>query len=112
MSHKILIQKGLLRQEIFENLSSYLLIIQKLVNQLDPIAEIYLFGSVAENTHTFRSDIDILIVTDKDPALIHKALWEVGVKEPFEIHIHSKEHATTYKKRATLIKVDKIINSH
>ncbi len=34
-------------------------------------AEMFLFGSVAENTHTISSNIDVLIVTDVEPAKVH-----------------------------------------
>ncbi|MHA1916741.1 MAG: nucleotidyltransferase domain-containing protein [Candidatus Ranarchaeia archaeon] len=58
------------------------------ITNLDPIAEVYLFGSVAENKNTYKSDIDILIITQIKPEQIHAKLWKAGIKEPFEIHIH------------------------
>jgi len=102
---KVLIQRGLERQKIFRNLEKYLSIIKTVIKQLDSTAIIYLFGSVAEKTHTYRSDIDILIITNQEPAIIHKALWNAGIKEPFEIHIHTSEYAPVFTNRSTMIEI-------
>jgi len=46
---------------------------------MDPHAEAYLFGSVAENRHTYSSDLDVLILTRTEPAKVHVELWKAGV---------------------------------
>jgi|YelNatPaOPRAMG01_1025707.scaffolds.fasta_scaffold122323_2 predicted nucleotidyltransferase len=105
MSHKILIENAIKRQKAFKNLEKNLQTIKKTVNKLDPNAEIYLFGSVAEKRHNYSSDIDILIITTVKPAIVHAELWKSGIKEPFEIHVHSPEKAAFYKTKAKLVKV-------
>lgn len=105
MSHEILVKNALKKQEAFKNLKKNLQTIKETIKKLDPKAEIYLFGSVAEKKHNYSSDIDILIITKLEPAKIHIELWKAGIKEPFEIHIQPKEKAHFYKKRTKLIKV-------
>lgn len=103
MSHEILV-KLLERQEIFKNLAKYLKIIKGKVAELDPNAEVYLFGSVAEGNYNYSSDIDILIITNLYPANVNAELWKVGIKDPFEIHVYSPEKASFFK-RAKLKKI-------
>ena len=98
MSHELLVKTALKRQGIFRNLAKHLKTIKKTVNELDPKAEVYLFGSVAENNYNYSSDIDILVVTDLYPAKIHAELWKAGIGEPFEIHVYSAEKASFFKK--------------
>lgn len=93
------------RQEVFRNLEKYLQIIKETVNKLDPYAEFYLFGSVAENRYTYSSDVDVLIVTRIEPARVHFELWKSGIKEPFEIHIQPTEKVDLYRRRAKLVKI-------
>ena len=42
---------------MFRELDSWLRKIAKVVKEMDPEAEVYLFGSVAEGRYTFSSDI-------------------------------------------------------
>ena len=51
------------------------------------------------------SDIDVLVVTDKSPAEVLKRLWEAGIKDPFEIHVATKEELKLYKAKAKLTRV-------
>jgi len=104
MSHEILVKTALKRQEAFRNLAKHLKTIKRKVNELDPKAEVYLFGSVAEKKHNYSSDIDILIITNLYPAKLNSELWKAGIKEPFEIHVHSPEDAGFFK-RAKLEKL-------
>ena len=98
MSHEILVKTALKRQEAFRNLTKHLKTIKKKVNELDPHAEAYIFGSVTDKKHNYSSDIDILIITRLHPAQIHSELWKVGIKEPFEIHVHPPEKASFFKR--------------
>jgi predicted nucleotidyltransferase len=66
---------------------------------------VFLFGSVAENTHTYSSDIDILIVTNVEPAKVYFELWKAGIKEPFEIHVQPPKKVHFYQRRAKLVKI-------
>jgi uncharacterized protein len=103
MSYDVIVETALKRQEAFKNLAMYLQIIKKTVRKLDQKAEIYLFGSAAGKEHNYSSDIDILVVTDLHPAGIHSELWKAGIKEPFEIHIHTQKEAEFFT-RATELK--------
>ncbi|MBS7621175.1 nucleotidyltransferase domain-containing protein [Candidatus Bathyarchaeota archaeon] len=105
MSHKILIEAALKRRKVFEKLPEYLRIIKDTVCKLDPKAEVYMFGSVAEKNYNYSSDIDILIITRVHPAYILSELWKAGIKDPFEIHVQTPEKAEFYKTRAKIIKV-------
>jgi len=105
MSHKILVKTALKRREAFRKLAEHLETIKKTVRKLDPKAEIFMFGSVAEKNYNYSSDIDILIITRLHPADVHSKLWKAGIRDPFEVHVHSPEKAKFYKKRTTLIKV-------
>ena len=105
MSYDLLVKTALKRKEAFINLPKYLEIIKTTVLRLDPKAQTYLFGSTAEKEHSYSSDIDILIITNLPPANINCELWKAGVKEPFEIHVHSPKEAYFFKKRAKLVKI-------
>ena len=98
------------RQEIFRNLEKYLKKINDIVSGIDPEAEIYLFGSVAEGRQTYSSDIDILIITNMEAGKMLMELWRHGIKDPFEIHIQSPEKLSLYQKRCKLLRINKIDN--
>jgi hypothetical protein len=40
-----------------------------------------------------------------DPATVHLKLWRAGVKEPFEIHVHTREEAAFYERRVKLLRI-------
>ena len=80
----MLIKEALRRWEIFKNLDRYLRIIKSTVEKLDENAEVYLFRSMAEGKHLYSSDIDVLVVTVLDPAVVISELWKRGIKDPFE----------------------------
>ena len=105
MSEKILVKEARRRAEIFKNLPRYLRMIVKTVKELDKGAELYLFGSVAEGKHLLSSDIDILVVTDLQPAEVLSALWSRGIKDPFEIHVITREMVEVYRKRGRLVRI-------
>jgi predicted nucleotidyltransferase len=105
MSYEILVKTALKRREAFRNLAEHLKTIKKTVHKLDPEAEIFMFGSVAEKKYNYSSDIDVLIITKLHPAKIHYELWKAGIKDPFEIHVHPPEKVIFYKTRTTIVKV-------
>ena len=98
-------KRALQRRRVFDSLKEHLDVIKRVVCGLDPNAEVYLFGSVAEARSNLSSDIDVLVVTKVEPAKVHLELWRAGVKEPFEIHVHTKDEATFYEGRVRLLKV-------
>jgi predicted nucleotidyltransferase len=102
-----LIDEAKRRVEIFRNLDHYLRIIYQTIKELDRDAEIYLFGSVAENRHLVSSDIDILVVTSLRPELVISRLWERGIGDPFEIHVVDRERLQYYLRNVrNLIKIE------
>lgn len=105
MSHDVLVKTALKRQEAFNNLPKHLRTIKKTVRGLDPEAKIYLFGSAGSKEHNYSSDIDILVVTNLHPARIHADLWKAGIKEPFEIHVHTREEAEFFTKATKLTQI-------
>jgi predicted nucleotidyltransferase len=105
MSDEILIKIALMRQKAFKNLKNNLKKIKETILRMDREAEIYLFGSVAEGKYNYSSDIDVLIITKLEPEKIHAELWKMGIKDPFEIHVQSKEKLHFYERNAKLIRV-------
>jgi len=85
-------------------LKRYLRIIKEVVRKIDPNAEVFLFGSVAEGKHTYSSDIDVLVVTNLEPGRVHFELWRAGIREPFEIHVQPPEMVPLYRRKARLVK--------
>jgi len=105
MSREIAVRTAVRRREVFTNLEKYLQTIKETVSRLDPYGEVYLFGSVAENRHTYSSDVDVLVVTRKEPSEVHSELWKSGIKEPFEIHVQEPEKVDLYRRRTELVKI-------
>ncbi len=102
---KLLVEEAKRRAEIFGNLDKYLKKIVEIVKELDRNAEVYLFGSVAEGKHLLSSDIDVLVVTNLAPREVLAILWERGIRDPFEIHVVTKDMLEIYKGRAKLVKI-------
>ena len=105
MWEELLVKESIRRREILRNLSKYLRIIAETVKRLDPNAEAYLFGSVAEGKSLVSSDIDVLVVTSLKPETVISELWRKGIEDPFEIHVVSPEQLQLYKSRAKLMKI-------
>ena len=101
-----MIKEAIRRREIRRNLDEHLRRIREVVRRLDPEAEVYLFGSVAEGRGNLASDIDVLIVTELKPELVLSELWRAGIKDPFEIHIHRRKDLSAFKRRGRLVRVD------
>lgn len=75
------------------------------MRNMDPEAEVFLFGSVAEGKYVFSSDIDILIITNANPGNVLAELWKKGIKDPFEIHVQPPEKLRFYSRKCKLVKV-------
>ncbi|WP_052885964.1 nucleotidyltransferase domain-containing protein [Thermoproteus uzoniensis] len=105
-SDELLIEEAKRRIEAHNNLPRYLEIVLSTAREIDPESEVYIFGSVAEGRSLPSSDIDILIVTEKDAAEILPKLWERGVKTPFEIHVVKKNALEIYRRKTKLIKAE------
>jgi predicted nucleotidyltransferase len=93
------------RKKVFAELDKWLQVIKEKMLEIDPCAEVYLFGSVAEGRYTYSSDIDVLIVTDKSVEEVLPRLWEAGVSDPFEIHVRSRSMLEQYRRRGKLIRI-------
>jgi len=104
-SSDLFVEEAKRRAEIFRNLDRHLRAIAGMVRELDHEAEVYLFGSVAEGKHMLSSDIDILVVTNRKPGETLATLWSKGVKEPFEIHVVTKDMLEIYRRKAILVKI-------
>jgi predicted nucleotidyltransferase len=73
---------------------------------IDPEAEVYLFGSVAEGRHLYSSDVDVLIVTKGlRPGEMIAFLKEEGFDDPFEIHVVDRSVLELYERRSKLIRL-------
>jgi len=103
MSDEDLVQQAIKRREIFDNLDKHLHTIKRTVQKIDQDAEVYVFGSVPEKNYTYSSDIDVLIVSNKDAGKIRLELWRSGMREPFEIHVYPPTKAARI--RGNLVKV-------
>jgi hypothetical protein len=106
LSIDLLVEEAIKRRKIFENLGLHLARIVEVIKRLDPEAEVYLFGSVAEGKYLLSSDIDVLVVTVLNPGLVLAELWRNGVEEPFEVHVVDHHHLELYKKSSRLIRID------
>lgn len=105
MSDKALLEEAMRRRAVLKNLEHYLARIKQVVKELDENGEVYLFGSVAEGEYTLSSDIDVLIITEKDPFQMRVELWRAGITEPFELHIYAPQQAEQLKRRAKLRRI-------
>ncbi|BFH74825.1 nucleotidyltransferase domain-containing protein [Sulfurisphaera javensis] len=74
------------------------------VKEIDPECRVILFGSVARGNFRIDSDVDVLVITkvrdEIDRARVSQKLHDaIGVREPFEIHIVTKEEYENWYKR-------------
>jgi predicted nucleotidyltransferase len=100
-----LIDEALRRKRVFAELDKWLRVIKERVLEVDPCAEVYLFGSVAEGRYTYSSDIDVLVVTDRGVEEVLPRLWEAGVGDPLEIHVRPRSTLEQYRRRGKLIRI-------
>ena len=90
-------------ETLLNHLKNYMKTAQKvkeIVKEIDPKAEVYVFGSTVRGKYTAASDIDILIVTNKIKEK-YKIMVKTykKVKAPIELHITTpKQFKTWYKK--------------
>lgn len=112
MSGRLLVKEAKRRAEIHRNLKHYFRVILDAVGEIDDSAEVYLFGSVAEGTHTYSSDIDVLVITDRKPEEVISKLWSKGIEDPFEIHVINKNLLERYEKRSKLIKLKDLVEEN
>lgn len=74
--------------------------VKKVVENVDPEAKVYVFGSVVKGRYTAASDIDILVVTERIGER-HRMRVEVykRVKAPIELHVATPEKFSSWYKR-------------
>jgi len=65
MSRELILKEVERRRRVFSRLWEYLAAIREAVRELDPDAEVYLFGSVARGEARPDSDVDVLVVSDR-----------------------------------------------
>ena len=94
------------RRRVFAELGRYLRAVRDAVLELDPDAEVYLFGSVARGSARPDSDVDILVVSDRyggDPRRIAELLVRVeerlGFAGIFEIHVATRREFEEWYRR-------------
>lgn len=85
-----------LKKEVFTNLQYYLTKVRKVISNVDPNANVYLFGSIATGNYNMASDIDILIVTSVERKIIQSSLDREGLGFPFEFHIRTEKESEPY----------------
>ncbi len=103
MSEELWVREAKRRREVFENLDKHLQRLLEAVKRLDADSELYLFGSVAAGEHTYSSDIDVLLVSERlRPGEALAALWAEGFGDPFEIHVVDRAVAEIYRRRTSL----------
>ena len=105
MSQKFKIYMNYGRKRL-EQLKNYRQTAQKRLGNV----EVYVFGSVVENSVTASSDIDLLIITeniDKEEAQKLKASIMESIDAPIELHITSKSSFENWYKKF-ITKMEKI----
>jgi predicted nucleotidyltransferase len=100
-----LISEALKRREIFNNLNVYLKKLKEVVVKVDSKAEVYIFGSIAEDRYNYSSDVDVLIVTEKDKLKMLKALTKEEFTKVFEVYIRKPKDIAWYKKMTKLVRI-------
>jgi predicted nucleotidyltransferase len=100
MSYDHLFEEVHRRRQVYKNLKKHLEHIKETLRNLDQDVEIYLFGSVADNTHTLSSDIDVLVIINSEPVKVHLVLWKNGIREPFEIHVHPPRKTQIFQEKS------------
>jgi len=82
--------------------------IVEIVRRLDSNAEVYMFGSVAKGRCSLSSGIDVLVIANVGPARVLAELWSSGIRDPFEVHVVTKELFEVYKNKGSkLVRVGK-----
>jgi predicted nucleotidyltransferase len=100
----IYIDEGLRIRQVFDNIWEFLSDVKEQILKQFPVAEVYLFGSVARGRYTAASDIDVLVVTDVSGwELFDRAkakLRRMFIDTPVELYIVDRTmFERWYKKR-------------
>ncbi|MEZ0319678.1 MAG: nucleotidyltransferase domain-containing protein [Pyrobaculum sp.] len=106
MSRDVLILGWERRRRVLERLWEVLVELKKAVLELDPDAEVYLFGSAARGSMRPDSDVDVLVVSDlyggdlrKIGELLVYVEKRVGGVGVLEIHVATRELFETWYKK-------------
>ncbi|MEL9990099.1 MAG: nucleotidyltransferase domain-containing protein [Thermoproteus sp.] len=112
MSRDFIVAEWERRRRVLSDLWRYLSALKEAVLELDPDAEVYLFGSAARGDMRPDSDVDVLVVSDRyggDLRRIAELLVRVeerlGVTGIFEIHVATREQYEGWYKRHIDVKV-------
>jgi len=97
MSRELILGEVERRRRVFSRLWEYLAAIREAVRELDPDAEVYLFGSVARGEARPDSDVDVLVVSDRygdEVGRVAEVLLRIeerlGFVGVFEVHVVSR----------------------
>jgi predicted nucleotidyltransferase len=104
-AYDYLIAEALERRRIFQNLDAYLRRLKELVLKVDPKAELYIFGSVAENRYNYSSDVDVLVVSEVDRLKVLEALAREEFTKVLEVHVRRPEDVSWYRRMAKLVRI-------
>jgi len=109
MSRELILKELERRERVFSRLWEYLAAIKEAVRELDPDAEVYLFGSVARGETRPDSDVDVLVVSDRygdEVGRVAEVLLRIeerlGFVGVFEVHVVSRR---TFEERRRLFGV-------
>ncbi|MCS7129723.1 MAG: nucleotidyltransferase domain-containing protein [Candidatus Caldarchaeum sp.] len=104
MSERILVEKARMRRRVFQNLDTHLRELRNFMQRLDRDSKLYSFGSVDRGEHVMMSDVDVMVVTELEPAKVIAELRKAGFDEPFEFHVVDKETAEQYFRRVGMVR--------
>ncbi|MEM1596972.1 MAG: nucleotidyltransferase domain-containing protein [Pyrobaculum sp.] len=106
MSRDVLILGWEKRRRVLERLWEVLAELKRAVMELDPSAEVYLFGSAARGAMRPDSDVDVLVVSDlyggdlrKIGELLVYIEERVGGVGVLEIHVATREMFETWYRK-------------
>jgi len=109
MSRELILKEVERRERVFSRLWEYLAAIKEAVRELDPDAEVYLFGSVARGEARPDSDVDVLVVSDRygdEVGRVAEVLLRIEERLGFvvvlEVHVVSRR---TFEKQRKLFGV-------
>ena len=100
-----LVAEALERRKILQNLDAYLKRLKELVLKVDPKAELYVFGSVAEGKYNYSSDVDVLVVSEANRLEVLEALAKEDFTKVFDVHVRRPKDVSWYKRMTRLVKI-------
>ncbi len=100
-----LVAEALERRKVLQSLDAYLKRLKELVLKVDPKAELYVFGSVAEGRYNYSSDVDVLVVSEVDRLKVLEELAKEDFTKVFDVHVRRPEDVGWYKRMTKLVRI-------